>query len=276
MALVKATITAENTRESLEVMFNPEEYSLNRDNNFASQAIPGLGSPILQFAHGNLRTLDMELLFDTYEVKQDAQRDVRIQTQRLIKFMEIDSALHAPPILQVAWASLHFRCVLTKAAQKFILFLGQPVYALSIVLFSMLLFSGLGSFISSWLLTSKLDRNIRLACLLISILIIAYVGFLPAVLYTYVSLPTLHKALIVVVLLFPLSFWMGMPMPLGIHRLKTRSAAMVPWAWGVNGSASVLGSIATVLIAANFGFNQALLAAASFYALGAVLISSRD
>jgi hypothetical protein len=131
MALVKATITAENTRESIEVMFNPEEYSLNRDNNFASQAIPGLGSPILQFAHGNLRTLDMELLFDTYEVKQDAQRDVRIQTQRLIKFMEIDSALHAPPILQVAWASLHFRCVLTKAAQKFILFLsdGRPVRA---------------------------------------------------------------------------------------------------------------------------------------------------
>ena len=131
MALVKATITAENTKERLEVMFNPEEYSLNRDNNFASQAIPGLGSPLLQFAHGNLRTLDMELLFDTYEVRQDAQRDVRIQTQRLIKFMEIDSSLHAPPILQVAWASLQFRCVLTKAAQKFILFLsdGRPVRA---------------------------------------------------------------------------------------------------------------------------------------------------
>ena len=59
MALVKASITAENTGERLEVMFNPEEYSLNRDNNFASQAIPGLSSPLLQFAHGNLRTLDM-------------------------------------------------------------------------------------------------------------------------------------------------------------------------------------------------------------------------
>jgi hypothetical protein len=171
---------------------------------------------------------------------------------------------------------LGFILVEMTLVQKFILFLGQPVYALSIVLFSTLLFSGLGSFISSRLLTSKLDRNIRLACLLISILILAYVCLLPAVLYTYVSLPTLQKALIVIVLLFPLSFWMGMPMPLGIHRLKTCSAAMVPWAWGVNGSASVLGSIATVLIAANFGFNQALLAAASFYALAAVLISSKD
>jgi LysM repeat protein len=127
MALIKATITVEHSGERLEVMFNPEEYSLNRDNNFASQAIPGLSSPLLQFAHGNLRTLDMELLFDTYE----KLTDVRDQTQRLIHMMEIDSELHAPPILRVAWASLQFRCVLTRAAQKFILFLpdGRPVRA---------------------------------------------------------------------------------------------------------------------------------------------------
>jgi hypothetical protein len=138
MALVKASITAENTGEQLVVMFNPEEYSLNRDNNFASQAIPGLGSPLLQFAHGNLRTLDMELLFDTYEVKKDPERDVRLQTQRLIKFMEIDSSLHAPPVLLVAWASLQFRGVLTKASQKFLLFLsdGRPVRARVSVSFS--------------------------------------------------------------------------------------------------------------------------------------------
>lgn len=127
MALVKATIKAESTGDVLEVMFNPEEYSLNRDNNFASQVVPGLSAPLLQFINGNARTLDMELLFDTYE----KLTDVRVQTQRLISFMEIDSNLHAPPILQVAWASLQFRCVLTKAAQKFILFLpdGSPVRA---------------------------------------------------------------------------------------------------------------------------------------------------
>lgn len=127
MPLVKATITAEVSGERLEVMFNPEEYSLNRDNNFASQVVPGLSSPLLQFVNGNLRTLDMELLFDTYE----QLADVRDQTNRLIHFMEIDSSLHAPPVLQVAWASLQFRCVLTKASQKFILFLpdGRPVRA---------------------------------------------------------------------------------------------------------------------------------------------------
>ncbi|XXT18827.1 LysM peptidoglycan-binding domain-containing protein [Sorangium sp. So ce429] len=127
MPFIRAKIKVEHTGEALEVMFNPEEYSLNRDNNFASQAIPGLSSPLLQFAHGNLRTLEMELLFDTYE----KLTDVRDKTQKLIKMMEIDPHLHAPPILNVSWASLQFRCVLTRAAQKFILFLpdGRPVRA---------------------------------------------------------------------------------------------------------------------------------------------------
>jgi nucleoid-associated protein YgaU len=127
MALTKAKITVEYSKAFIEVMFNPEEYSLNRDNNFVSQAIPGLSSPLIQFAHGNLRTLDMELLFDTYEKRTD----VRLETEKLIHLMEIDPALHAPPVLIVAWASLQFRCVLTRANQKFLLFLddGRPVRA---------------------------------------------------------------------------------------------------------------------------------------------------
>lgn len=171
---------------------------------------------------------------------------------------------------------LGFILVEMTLVQKFILFLGQPVYALSVVLFSILLFSGLGSFMSSRFLSSKLERNIRLVCLLISVLVLVYVALLPAVLYPCVSLPTLYKALIVVGLLFPLSFCMGMPMPLGIHWLKIHSSAMVPWAWGVNGSASVLGSITTVLIAANWGFNQALLVAALLYLLGAISVFSKE
>src|ERR1700755_3376770 len=112
MGLTKARITVEHSKEVVEGMFNPEEYSLNRDNNFASQAIPGLSSPLIQFAHGNLRTLDMELLFDTYEKLSD----VRLEYAKFVHVMEIDPALHAPPILVVSWASLQFRCVLTKAS----------------------------------------------------------------------------------------------------------------------------------------------------------------
>ena len=57
MALERVLILNEKTQEKFNVTFNPEEYSLNKDNNFASQVIPGLTSPLLQFVHGNLRTL---------------------------------------------------------------------------------------------------------------------------------------------------------------------------------------------------------------------------
>jgi hypothetical protein len=134
MGLAKATITVEATGDVLPVMFNPEEYTLNQDNNFAAQAIPGLSGPIVQFVHGNMRTLDMELFFDTYE----KQTDVRTQTNKIVGLLNINSELHAPPVLRVAWASLRFRCVLAKASQKYILFLpdGTPVRAKISVSFS--------------------------------------------------------------------------------------------------------------------------------------------
>ena len=94
MGLAKATIEIEHTGDLLEVMFNPEEYTLNQDNNFASQNIPGLSGPILQFVHGNMRTLDMELFFDT----TDQASDVRDETQKIVRLLEIDSDLHAPPV----------------------------------------------------------------------------------------------------------------------------------------------------------------------------------
>jgi hypothetical protein len=127
MSFAKARITVEYSGAAFDVMFNPEEYTLSQDNNFASQAVPGLSSPLLQFVNGNLRSLDMELFFDTYE----QQRDVREETQKLLALMAIDAELHAPPILVVSWASLQFRCVLVKASQKYVLFLpdGRPVRA---------------------------------------------------------------------------------------------------------------------------------------------------
>jgi LysM repeat protein len=134
MALAKARITVEHNGRRIDVTFNPEEYSLNKDNTFASQAIPGLSSPILQFVHGNVRTLDMELFFDT----TGARTDVRDETQKITDLLKIDPDLHAPPVLRFAWGSLQLRCVLTRAGQKFIKFLedGRPTRARVSVSFS--------------------------------------------------------------------------------------------------------------------------------------------
>jgi Spermine/spermidine synthase domain len=155
--------------------------------------------------------------------------------------------------------------------QKFILFLGPPVYALGVVLFSMLLFSGLGSFFSRRLIAVPFHQSIRKVCLLLAALVVIYLFALPYFLYHLVGFSMLHKAFLVIALQMPLSFLMGMPMPLGIRRLHHSSVQLIPWAWGMNGSASVLGSIVTVLIAVNAGFDQALLTAVGFYVLAAAL-----
>lgn len=131
MPLERLTITVEHTGASVAVRYNPEEYTLGKDNNFALQAVPGLGSPVVQFVHGNQQTLDVELFFDTFDTPDLPKYDVRDQTRRVARLMDLDSDLHAPPVLVVAMASLRLRCVLARVSQKFLMFMpdGVPVRA---------------------------------------------------------------------------------------------------------------------------------------------------
>jgi len=124
--------------QKFNVFFNPEEYTVNKDNNFAVQPIPGLSSPLLQFVNGNLRTLEMELFFDTWDTATLPKKDVRDLTGPLVQLMDIDPDLHAPPILNVSWASLQLVCVLARVSQKFIMFSddGKPVRARLTVTFN--------------------------------------------------------------------------------------------------------------------------------------------
>ncbi len=138
MALQKVTIEVEHTGQQFKVLFNPEEYTINKDNNFAVQGVPGLGAPLIQFVNGNLRSLEMELFFDTYDSPDMPKQDVRIATNKIVQLLDIDSDLHAPPVLRVSWSSLQFRCVLSRVSQKFIMFAddGTPVRARLTVTFN--------------------------------------------------------------------------------------------------------------------------------------------
>ncbi len=138
MPLEKALITNSDTGKSYPVLFNPEEYTVNRDNNFAQVAVPGLQAPLLQFIHGNMQTLEMELLVDSYESHSvngkainAANSDVRLLTNQITGLLDINPETHAPPVLLFTWGSLSFTCVLAKAAQRFIMFRpdGVPVRA---------------------------------------------------------------------------------------------------------------------------------------------------
>jgi hypothetical protein len=138
MPLEKALITNTVTGVKIPVQFNPEEYTQNREINYAQAAIPGLSAPILQFVNGNMQTLELELFLDSYEehrvgntVVNAAQSDVRDLTAKITDLMAIQPTTHAPPVLLFTWAKLAFTCVLARASQRFVMFLpdGTPVRA---------------------------------------------------------------------------------------------------------------------------------------------------
>ena len=145
MSLEKAIVTNTVTGVRIPVQFNPEEYTLNREISYAQAAIPGLSAPILQFVHGNMQTLQMELFLDSYEQHKvgsktvnAAQSDVRLLVRQVTDLMSIEPSTHAPPVLLFTWGSLAFTCVLANCSQRYTMFLpdGIPVRARLTVTFN--------------------------------------------------------------------------------------------------------------------------------------------
>lgn len=129
MGLEKAKLRNEFTGEEFFVLFNPEQYTIDRKNNFAQITVHGLSSPLLQFSHGELQTLQMELFFDSREqhvvstvTRTEKNGDLRVLVKEFLKLMDINPELHAPPVLQFSWGKLDFRCVLASANQTYTMF----------------------------------------------------------------------------------------------------------------------------------------------------------
>ena len=151
--------------------------------------------------------------------------------------------------------------------QRFSIFLGHPVYSLSITLFSILLFSSLGSFLTGRVAPTSIRQRIIMVGLGLTVLIPLYILLLPPILSALVSMPILAKAVITVGLLAPLGLLMGMPFPLGIKLLSEERGWMIPWVWGINGALSVVASVLSVIVAIYNGFSTALALGALSYGL---------
>jgi spermidine synthase len=149
--------------------------------------------------------------------------------------------------------------------QRFILFLGHPVYAFAAVLFSLLTFSGAGS-----LLSSRLPLRRTMVALLA--LVVCYPILLPHLFGLLLGGQFLLRLGAAVIALAPLGFLMGVPFPSGIRLAGRVAPGLVPWAWGVNGCASVLSSILAVMLAISQGFSRVLLAGGAAYALALIVI----
>ncbi|MBS3818508.1 hypothetical protein KGY73_03275 [bacterium] len=160
--------------------------------------------------------------------------------------------------------------------QKFILFLGHPIYSTSIIIFSLLLSSGLGSFFSRKILSSPIQKNLKKFLLLCGGVTAAYLFLLPLFTQSLIGLGLTLKILLTFLVIFPLGFLMGFPFPNGIRLVEKKERKFIPWAWAVNAFSSVINSVAALLLAFWGGYNLVFILAAGGYLLTVPFLSFSD
>ena len=160
--------------------------------------------------------------------------------------------------------------------QKFILFLSHPLYSVAVVLAGFLVFAGFGSAASGWI-ARRFGRHptvtVRAATAGVAALVLLYLGLLPPLFQSMMGLGDTERILISLALIAPLAFCMGMPFPTGLRLLAEEAPGFIPWAWGINGFASVISAALATLLAIEFGFAVVLLLALLFYGLAAMVIT---
>lgn len=157
--------------------------------------------------------------------------------------------------------------------QKYILFIGYPVYAVAAILSSLLIAAGLGSYC-----TSRLNKNpfliLRIVVCAILAIILIQIFLMPLLFRQFLSAPFEMRMLLSILFIFPCGFFMGMPFPIGLSWTAKHHKTFVPWAWGINGYATVIGSVLSVILALHFGFRIVLLIAAGIYVIAYLSLSS--
>jgi hypothetical protein len=206
----------------------------------------------------------------------------------VVLFLILPLALHKGAVRQSPAPLLYFVAVglgyiLVEIAfiQRFVLFLGHPTYALTVVIFLLMLSSGAGSLASRrWLPRTEMAW---MPLLLIGAALLANVIFLPHSLARWVGLEFNYRLMVSALLLIPLGFVMGMPFPTGLRALVAGSDARrrgdeaeednaVEWAWAMNAAASVLGSVLAMVIAIQFGLNVTLACGVAAYLAALALL----
>lgn len=148
--------------------------------------------------------------------------------------------------------------------QKLTLLLGQPLYSIVVTLLAILVFTGVGSLVSERWLAGGGNRA-RLIPLGIGVAVVASMLLAPTLVDAAIGSGFAVRAAVATLLIAPTALLLGMPFAHGIGVLRKVDPSFVPWAWAVNGSSTVVGSVVTVIVSMNFGFNAVLLVAVGIY-----------
>jgi len=150
--------------------------------------------------------------------------------------------------------------------QRFALLLGHPSRAIALVLATLLLFAGIGSQIRG---RFHVSLRICLSLLVLAIVVAAFVY--PSIISFTLGWSFAQRAAVTVLLVAPLGLFMGMPFPEGLRMVSEHGSEAVPWMWGVNGGATVLGSVIAIILAMAFNFTTVFLLAAMGYLIALMI-----
>ncbi|MEO5923725.1 MAG: hypothetical protein ABIR70_07875 [Bryobacteraceae bacterium] len=161
--------------------------------------------------------------------------------------------------------------------QQFIILLGQPTRALTVIIFAMLVASGAGSYYSRTFVAA-LDARLMIILAAVAALIALLSVTASPLVDMAATWPLAARLLLVIATVAPAAFFMGIPFPSGLTRLEERHAPALRWAWSLHAAASVVGSVASVVLAIYFGLRATVLIGCAMYlvALLTILITRRN
>ena len=166
--------------------------------------------------------------------------------------------------LYFALLGLGFMFVEIGLLQRLSVFLGHPVYSLSIVLFGLILATGIGSFLSERIrLESR--RTIVVWAGLIALYLVVLPLWLPSAMHLLQSAGIVTRAALATGVIAPVGILMGLAFPTGMRIVQQRDGRPTPWFWGINGAAGVLASVLAVALSIAFGIHTTLLLGAVCY-----------
>ncbi len=154
--------------------------------------------------------------------------------------------------------------------QKFVLLLGHPTYALTVIVFSMLVASGIGSYCSKRLAATDQSLITILAGVAVAVTMLAFAA--PSIVAGAAAWPLGSKMILTALLIAPAAFLMGIPFPSGLRRLEQLHPLSLRWAWSLNAAASVLGSSGAIVLAIYVGLRATLLFGGVLYLLALLVI----
>ena len=156
--------------------------------------------------------------------------------------------------------------------QLFSLLLGEPVYTFAIVLSALLLFTGAGAYLSGKYSLNPM-RTLRISIITLSALLLLGSFFLPALLRLAIALSMTSRIVLAIILIMPFGILLGMPFPSGIDIISKQAPSLIPWAWGVNGFFTVIGSVVAIILCMMIGFRAVLWLAIAIYLISMLAIA---